>query len=75
MTSAKSNIGVDKLFEKIGMKFIDPNYDPNKTESQEKMEYEHKKKDKKHQKENALKNQNKGVKLEPGKKNKKKGFC
>ena len=43
MTSAKSNIGVDELFEKIGMKFIDPNYDPNKTENQEKMEYEQKK--------------------------------
>ena len=43
VTSAKSNIGVDELFEKIGMKFIDPNYDPNKTESQEKMEYEQKK--------------------------------
>ena len=75
VTSAKSNVGIDELFENIGMKFLDPNYDPNKTESQEKMEYEQKKMDKKQQKENSQHDQNKGVKLQAGKKHKKKGFC
>ena len=75
MTSAKTNVGVDELFEKIAMRYIDPNYDSNQIESQEKMEYEQKKMDKKHQKKQEQQEQNKGVKLEPGKKSKKKGFC
>ena len=75
VTSAKTNVGVDELFEKIAMRYIDPNYDSNQIESQEKMEYEQKKMDKKHQKKLEQQEQNKGVKLEPGKKSKKKGFC
>ena len=74
-TSAKTSVGVNELFEKIAMKYIDPNYDSNQIESQEKMEYEQKKMDKKHQKKLEQQEQNKGVKLEPGKKSKKKGFC
>ena len=75
VTSAKTNVGVDELFEKIAMRYIDPYYDSNQIESQEKMEYEQKKMDKKHQKKLEQQEQNKGVKLEPGKKSKKKGFC
>ena len=73
-TSAKGNTGIDELFEKIGMKYFDPNYDSNTIESQEKKEYEQKKIEKKQQKYNEQQNKNQGVKLELGKK-KKKGIC
>ena len=74
-TSAKNNIGIDDLFEKIGMKYLDPNYDSNSIESQAKKEYEEKKNEKKKQKSIEQQNNNKGVKLERIKKKKSKGFC
>ena len=74
-TSAKGNTGIDELFEKIGKKYFDPNYDSNTIESQEKKEYEQKKTEKKQQKYNEQQNKTQGVKLEIGKKKKKGGFC
>jgi len=75
VTSAKKNAGIDELFEKIEMKFIDPNYDPYKIENQERIEYEQKKIDKKNQIKFEEQNQSEGIKLNSVKKNKKKGFC
>ena len=74
-TSAKENTGIDELFQKIGMKYLDPTYDSNEIESQEKKEYEQKKNEKKQQKNIEQQNKSQGVKLEPGKKKKKGGFC
>ena len=74
-TSSKENTGIDQLFEKIGMKYLDPNYDSNTIESQEKKEYEQKKTEKKQQKYNEQQNKTQGVKLEIGKKKKKGGIC
>ena len=46
-TSAKTNEGIDDLFEKIGKKILDPNYNYNNNEQREKQLFEKKKKEKK----------------------------
>ena len=46
-TSAKENVGIDELFEKIGKKILDPNYNYNNNEQRDKELYEKKKKEKK----------------------------
>ena len=74
-TSSKENTGIDQLFEKIGKKYFDPNYDSYTIENQEKKEYEQKKNEKKQQKYNEQQNKSQGVKLEIGKKKKKGGLC
>jgi small GTP-binding protein len=45
-TSAKSDSGITNLFENIGYRYFDPNFDTNEIENKEKMEYEKKKKGK-----------------------------
>ena len=42
-TSAKSNSGIATLFDNIGHRFFDPNFNTNEIESKEKQEYEKKK--------------------------------
>ena len=76
-TSAKSDIGINTLFEKIGKKYFEPNYDSNEIEDKEKKEYEKKKLEKSQQKKVVNNNQNRGVKLgvNKNKENKKKSCC
>ena len=76
-TSAKSDSGITTLFENIGKKYFDPNFDSNEEENKEKLEYE-KKKTEKALKKTQPQTQNRGVKLEASKTNisqKKKGCC
>ena len=47
LTSAKTNSGIDLLFENIGMKFIDPDYNYLKDDEEYKAKYGNKKKKKK----------------------------
>ena len=74
-TSAKSNSGINTLFNNIGHKYFDPNFDTNAKESKEKQEYEKKKSQKQEQKTQQLP-QTRGVKLDSNKaKPQKKGGC
>ena len=74
-TSAKSNSGIATLFDNIGHRFFDPNFNTNEIESKEKQEYE-KKKNEKAQKKTQPQLQTRGVKLESNKtKPQKKGGC
>ena len=76
-TSAKSDSGITTLFENIGKKYFDPNFDSNEEENKEKLEYE-KKKNEKALKKTQPQTQNRGFKLEASKSNnsqKKKGCC
>jgi small GTP-binding protein len=74
-TSAKSDSGITNLFENIGYRYFDPNFDTNEIENKEKMEYEKKKKENAEKKtQNQI--QSRGVKLDTNKtKQKKKGCC
>ncbi len=76
-TSAKSDSGITTLFENIGRRYFDPNFDTNEKESQEKKEYEKKKAAEKEKKTAQPQTQRRGVKLDSNKNNKpkKKGFC
>ena len=65
-TSAKSKKGIEDLFNNIGCKFFDPNFDTNARESHEKEEYE-KKKAEKAQKKTIPQIQSRGVKLDTNK--------
>ena len=80
-TSAKSKQGIDELFEKIGHKFLDPNFDINSIENKEKAEYE-KKKNEKEKQTYIPQTQSRKVKIQPLKNdnqntisNTKKGCC
>jgi len=76
-TSAKSDSGITSLFENIGKRYFDPNFDSNAEENKEKLEYE-KKKTEKAQKRAQPQPQSRGVKLDTSKTNssqKKKGCC
>ena len=74
-TSAKSNSGIATLFDNIGHRYFDPNFNTNEIESKEKQEYE-KKKNEKAQKKTQPQLQTRGVKLESNKtKPQKKGGC
>ena len=74
-TSAKSNSGIATLFDNIGHRFFDPNFNTKEIESKEKQEYE-KKKNEKAQKKTQPQLQTRGVKLESNKtKPQKKGGC
>ena len=65
-TSAKSNTGIENLFDNIGHRYFDPNFDSNAIESHEKEEYE-KKKAEKAQKKTIPQIQSRGVKLDTNK--------
>ena len=76
-TSAKSNTGISTLFDNIGHRYFDPNFDTNEKETIEKKEYEKKKAEKEAQKTVQPQTQRRGVKLETNKakQQKKKGCC
>ncbi len=83
-TSAKTNEGIDDLFEKIGKKILNPNYNYNNDDQKEKELYEQKKKEKKKYKDDGdVEEENnsneKNIKLENNnnnnKKKKKWKFC
>ena len=77
-TSAKSNTGIENLFDNIGHRYFDPNFDSNAIESKEKQEYE-KKKSERAQKKTQPQPQSRGVKLDTNKnsnkQHKKGGWC
>ena len=77
-TSAKSNAGIDTLFENIGHRYFDPNFDTNEKDSKEKEEYA-KKKTEKAQKKTQPQSVSRGVKLDANKSSNKekhkKGCC
>ena len=52
LTSAKRDEGIDQLFENVGKKFLDPDYDYKQQDEKNKQIYEKKKKD------NKIKNNN-----------------
>ena len=58
--SSKSNSNVRKLFDKIGHRYFDPNYNTEEIKSKEEIEYEKKKNEKDQKKEQILQ---RGVKL------------
>ena len=74
-TSAKSDSGITNLFENIGYRYFDPNFDTNEIENKEKMEYEKKKKENAEKKtQNQI--QSRGIKLDTNKtKQKRRGCC
>ena len=77
-TSAKDNHGITNLFENIGKKYFNPNYDTNAIDNKEKEEYEQKKNQKIQQKKQITAPANRGIKLSPEtvkKDDKKKGCC
>ena len=51
VTSAKSNIGIDKLFQNIGIKYLDPEFNYKNEEENEKNNYNIRKENKKRMKE------------------------
>ena len=71
-TSAKSDTGITSLFENIGQKYFNPNYDVNAQDQQQQEEYNKQKSEEKQKKK-----QPQGVQLtvENTKKNKKKSKC
>ena len=75
-TSAKSNTGINTLFDNIGHKYFNPNYDTNEKENKEKQEYEKKKLEKQQQQKAQAQPQTRGIKLDTNKtKPQKKGGC
>ena len=62
MTSAKSNSGIDQLFQNIGQKYVNRSIDFNKIEDEEKQEYDQKKTEILEQKKDAIPG-NRGIKL------------
>jgi len=77
-TSAKDNHGITNLFENIGKKYFNPNYDTNEIDNKEKEEYEQKKNQKLQQRKQVNAPVNRGIKLNPEtikKDEKKKGCC
>ena len=77
-TSAKSNSGIENLFQNIGHKYFDPSFDTNEIENKQKQEFEQKKKENL-QKKAQQQSQSRGVRLDSNKakppEKKKKGFC
>ena len=64
--SAKSNAGIDALFENIGHRYFNPNFYTNERDSKEKEEYE-KKKNLKTQKKAQLQSESRGIKIDANK--------
>ena len=65
-TSAKSDYGINQLFENIGRRYFDPNFNIDDAENKEKVEYE-KKKAEKMQEKNQITIPKRGTKLDPNK--------
>ena len=76
-TSAKSNTGINTLFENLGKKYINPNYDYTKGDDEQKKQYEEKKKlEASNKKSKGLYKNNDRLKLDKKKnKDKKRGGC
>ena len=71
-TSAKSDSGITSLFDNVGQKYFNPDYDCSAQDQKEQEEYLRKKNE-----ERQKKNEPKGMKItsETSKKEKKKKFC
>ena len=63
-TSAKSDSGISALFENIGRRYFNPDFDSNEAENKQKEEYEQKKNEKMQQKKQVTTSTNRGVKLD-----------
>ena len=79
-TSAKSDSGISALFENIGRKYFNPDFDSNEAENKQKEEYQQKKNEKIQAKKQVVTSTNRGVKLDAEKAKsenqpKKKGCC
>ena len=78
-TSARTNTGINNLFENIGKKYFNPDFDSNEAEDKQKQEYEQKKIEKKENKKIAGPNKGERIKLNVEKNKKdnqnKKGCC
>ena len=78
-TSARTNTGINNLFENIGKKYFNPDFDSNEAEDKQKQEYEQKKIEKKENKKIAGPNKGERIKLNVEKTKKdnqnKKGCC
>ena len=78
MTSAKSGIGIDSLFENIGRKYLDPSFDYQKADKIAEENYNKRKKEKEEAKRKVELTRRKGVKIGVKNKNKNKtnnGCC
>ncbi len=77
-TSARTNLGITNLFENIGRKYFNPDFDNNEVDNKQKQEYEQRKNEKKENKKIVNSNRKGGVKLDAQKikkDNTKKGCC
>ncbi len=78
-TSARTNTGINNLFENIGKKYFNPDFDSNEAEDKQKQEYEQKKIEKKENKKIVGPNKGERIKLNVEKTKKdnqnKKGCC
>ena len=73
MTSAKSGVGIDNLFENIGRKYLDPKFDYQAADKIAEEKYKKRKEEEKLKKKNNEKKR--GVKLDIKKEKKKEGCC
>ena len=75
-TSAKSDFGINKLFENIGRRYFDPSFNNDETDQKEKLEYEKKKSEKMQEKNKINAPPRRGTKLAANKsKTENKGKC
>ena len=72
MTSAKSGFGINNLFENLGKKYLNPNFDYQEEEKKAEEQYIKRKEEKLNKK--SI-NKNRGVTLTIKRKEKKKGGC
>ena len=75
MTSAKSGYGINNLFENIGKKYLDPNYDYQAADKIAEETYKKKKEEEKKNKKSNPNERKRGVKLDIKKKEQKKEGC
>jgi small GTP-binding protein len=77
MTSAKSGVGIDSLFENIGRKYLDPNFDYQKADNIARENFDKRKKEQEEErKRKAELQKGRGVRIEVKKKTKvQKGCC
>ena len=75
-TSAKSDFGINKLFENVGRRYFDPHFNNDETEEKEKIEYEKKKNEKMQERNKVNVPNRRGTKLAANKsKTENKGKC
>ena len=79
-TSAKSDSGISALFENIGRRYFNPDFDSNEADNKQKEEYQQKKNEKMQQRKQVVTSTTRGVKLDTekaksGNQQKKGGCC